>query len=81
MENSCKLGLYSHSGLAKLKNKGQIFSLAFEADSNGNYPDGGCNFELYLDKNVMELEALGQLHTIEPGKTASHWERWIVEKS
>jgi len=79
-ETSFKIGIYSCSGTASLTNKGQCFSLCFEADPNGTYPDGGCNFELYLDKNVLELEPLGQLRTLAPNETASHWERWHVSK-
>lgn len=79
LAQSYKIGLYSHSGLAFMENKGQKFCLSFEADAEGTYPDGGCNFELYLDKHVMELEALGQLRTIKPNEQNTHWERWAIE--
>jgi len=79
-ETSYKIGIFSCSGTACLVNKGQRFSLSFEADPHGTYPDGGCNFELYLDKNVLELEPLGQLHTLSPNETTSHWERWTISK-
>ena len=79
-ETSYKIGIFSRSGLATLKNKGQLFTLNFEANPNGTYPDGDCNFELYLDKNVLELEPLGQLRTLAPNEAASHWERWSIAR-
>lgn len=73
-----KLGLYSKSGRAALWNRSQRLELTFGADAVGRYPDGGCNFELFLDENVMELETLGAARTLAPGETAGHWERWRV---
>ncbi len=74
----CKLGLYSKSGRAEVCNRGQRLELTFGADAFGRYPDGGCNFELFLDENVMEAETLGPVCTLAPGETAGHWERWRV---
>ncbi|MBP3633060.1 MAG: hypothetical protein J6J43_00610 [Oscillospiraceae bacterium] len=80
MENAFKMGVFAMGGTASLVNKQQRFTLTFEADPQGTYPDGGCNFEVYMDKFVLELEALGQSKTIAPGESVSHWERWYVEK-
>ena len=73
-----KLGLYSKSGRAEFVNRGQRLKLTFGSDDVGRYPDGGCNFELFLDPNVMELETLGPVCTLATGQRASHWERWHV---
>lgn len=80
-DTSYKIGIFSAGACAKFYNRGQEFTLTFAADRNGTYPDNGCNFELYLDKNVMELEALGQLKTMNPGQTNGHWECWQVRKT
>lgn len=74
----CKLGLYSREGRAVLENKGQRLELTFGAEPMERYPDCGCNFELYLDRNVMELETLGTMCRLEPGQQAAHLERWRV---
>ena len=79
MDSAFKMGIFSPDGHAHLINKGQKFSFSFEADKNAVYPDGGCNFELYMDRHVLELEALGQLTALNPGEAAEHWERWYVE--
>ncbi|MBQ9967982.1 MAG: hypothetical protein IJO88_04595 [Oscillospiraceae bacterium] len=79
MENAFKMGIFSPDGRATLINKGQQFTLSFEAEKGADYPDGGCNFEVYMDLHVLELEALGQLRTLAPGERAEHWERWQVK--
>lgn len=79
-ETSFKIGIFSCAGHACLTNKGQKFSLSFEADPNGIYPDGGSNFELYLDKNVLELEPVGQLRSLAPNEITSHLECWTISK-
>ena len=45
-----------------------------------NHPDNGCNFELYLAKDFMELESLGVVTTLRPGEAATHTETWQLEK-
>lgn len=77
-DSSFKMGAFSRDGKAQYKNKGQIFTLTFEADPSKEYPDGGCNFEIYMDKNVLELEALGDIKPLKKNESAAHWERWTV---
>lgn len=79
MDSAFKMGIFSPDGHAQLTNKGQQFILSFEAERGVAYPDGGCNFEVYMDRHVLELEALGQLRTLAPGERAEHWERWQVK--
>ncbi len=42
------------------------------------YPDGGCNTEIYTCAHYLELETLGPLTTLLPGEKLSHEERWHV---
>lgn len=44
------------------------------------YPDFGCNWELYTDNNFLELETLGPLALIPVGKTVEHVEQWSLAK-
>lgn len=80
LEHPFKMGVFSSNGHADLTNKGQRFTLTFEADAAGQYPDGGCNFEVYMDAHVLEMEALGQVCSLQPGEAAVHWERWQIER-
>ncbi len=40
------------------------------------YPDRGCNFELYTDPNILEVETLGPLTMLSPGEKTEHVETW-----
>jgi hypothetical protein len=43
-----------------------------------NYPDWGCNVEVYCNDKFIELETLGPLTTLEPGSSVSHNEVWEI---
>lgn len=75
-----KLGLYCNPGKAVFENKGQRFTLTFGAGGIENHTDNGCNFELFMAKEFMELEILGVKRTLQPGEAASHTETWVLEK-
>ena len=75
-----KMGLYCPQGKAVFESKGQRFTLGFSTGEIADYPDNGCNFELYLGKYFMELESLGEKTTIAPGQSATHRETWQLEK-
>ena len=74
-----KIGLYCSSGKVSLFNLGQHFELRFAARPLQEYPDFGCNFELYMNQNVMELETLGVQRTLAPGQESGHMEFWKLE--
>ena len=75
-----KLGLYVHAGQAVLENKGQRLHISFGVPAMAECPDNGCNFELFMCQNFMELETLGARKTIAPGEAVSHTEYWKLEK-
>lgn len=79
MKDYLKIGLYSNPGKAVFVNKGQRFTLLFDAQPLESYPDNGCNFELYMCKQFMELESLGVKTELLPGQCAVHVETWYVE--
>ena len=76
IDGYCKLGMYSPGGHAVLENKNQRLEITFASEPVEEYPDNGCNFEMFLNRNIMELETLGILRTLECGQAASHIERW-----
>lgn len=75
-----KIGLYCNPGKAVFENKGQRFTLTFGHAELEAHPDNGCNFELYMCTEFMELETLGTKHTLAPGETMSHTETWQLQK-
>lgn len=80
MKDYLKIGLYCNPGKAVFVNKGQRFELTFGAEAFELYPDNGCNFELYMCIQFMELESLGKMTTILPGQCATHTEVWRLDK-
>ena len=75
----CKVGIYSYKGIATYENKNQHLTISFPTGKIENLPDCGSNFELFLCQHFIELETLGELTTLMPGDTASHWEEWKFE--
>ena len=75
-----KIGVYSREGSAVFRNKGQQLTLTFDTPDMELLPDGGCNFELFMSKQFLELEVLGVKTEILPGQAACHTERILMEK-
>jgi len=67
-------------GKAVFENKGQRLTLSFGSQPLAEYPDNGCNFELYMCSRFMELESLGVMTHILPGECASHTETWHLTR-
>lgn len=42
------------------------------------YPDFGCNVEVYTNSQILELETLSPLKTIKPGESITHVEFWGI---
>jgi hypothetical protein len=59
-----------------------IWYRGYYLDENNSkvYFDGGCNFELFMSKQFLELEVLGVKTEILPGEAACHTERILMEK-
>ncbi len=47
---------------------------------DAEYPDFGCNWEVFTDANFLELETLGPLAPLKAGETVSHEEEWALSK-
>lgn len=55
---------------------GVLFTKEFAPQLDGRHPDNGCNAESYRNDVFMEIESLGPLATVEPGKAIAHEEVW-----
>jgi hypothetical protein len=59
-----------------------LFVKRFETSGfPGEYPDFGCNVEIYCNDQFIELETLGPLHALQPGESVSHVETWEIYDS
>jgi len=71
-----KIGYYNPHGWLAYWLDGVLFRKTFYVCENATYPDRGCNTEIFFDRNVIELETLGQLGRLEPGQSFFHTETW-----
>lgn len=44
--------------------------------NGATYPDFGCNFEVFTNREFLELETLGPKVVLNPGEQARHEESW-----
>lgn len=44
------------------------------------YPDFNCNVQTYTDKDMLELETLGPLTKLAPGRHVDHTEIWMLKR-
>ena len=71
-----KFGLSHEGGWLGYWREGDLFVKTIDYQRGRTYPDRGCNFELYTDPNILEVESLGPLATLPPGEKVEHREVW-----
>jgi len=71
-----KLGLANPEGWAAYAVHRCLFVKRFAYDPRATYPDTGCNTELFTNASMLEVESLGPLVRLAPGKKAEHVEDW-----
>jgi hypothetical protein len=76
-----KLGLKLPTGWVAYQNDDVIFAKHFAYDPAQPYPDRGCNFEIFTNITILELESLAPLQQLAPGATHSHVEHWTLAKT
>ncbi|MGH9767407.1 MAG: hypothetical protein ACREAB_08235, partial [Blastocatellia bacterium] len=75
-----KLGLAHKLGWIGYLNNGALFVKVIGYQEGQQYTDGGSNFETFTNKEFLEVESLGPLQRIAPGKAIEHVERWWLLK-
>lgn len=76
--NPNKLGMAQREGWVAYHHKKSLFIKRFRRVENAVYPDGGVNFETFSNQEILELETLGPLVKLMPGKTVTHKEIWSL---
>jgi len=71
-----KLGLAHSEGWVAYLLGDELFVKTFPLAEGAAYPDGGCNFETFTNGDMLEIESLGPLVTLQPGESTSHPETW-----
>lgn len=78
--NPQKIGMMNTLGWAAYIRGEDIFIKRFGFDAKANYPDFNCNTECYTRGDMIEIESLGPLQKLEPGKKVEHVETWYLFK-
>lgn len=55
-----------------------LFIKTFDYLPDVPYPDGGCNFETFANSEMLEIESLSPLLTLQPGESVGHTETWFL---
>ena len=53
-----------------------MFVKRFAYQEGKTYPDFGVNFETFTNQDMLEIETLGPLIELGPGKLVEHVEHW-----
>jgi hypothetical protein len=76
-----KIGYFNTRCWLAYSFKGLLFRKSFNVMFGSKYPDGGCNSEIYCNDRFVELESLGPLVLLEPGKSVTFTETWEIYPS
>jgi hypothetical protein len=71
-----KLGLFNPDTWAAYILNGEAFVKRTSSDPAKTYPDFGCSFETFTNNDFLEMETLGPLTKVQPGRTVEQVEHW-----
>jgi hypothetical protein len=75
-----KIGVAHRMGWVAYQLGPYLFVKKFPWVEGAAYPDGGMNFETFSNEAFLEVESLGPLVTLKPGRTVKHTEVWRLFK-
>jgi len=73
-----KMGMFNPDTWGAYVLNGEAFVKRAEAYPGEAYPDFGCSFEEFTNNEFLEMETLGPLVKVLPGKTAERVEGWSL---
>lgn len=69
-------GLFNPAEWGAYVRAGCVFLKRAAVQHGKQYPDFGCNFEVFTNPDFLELETLGPVVNLEPGESTVHEEHW-----
>ncbi len=75
-----KVGVRVPDRWAAYARNGHLFLKTFAYHPAATYPDLGCSVEAFTNADMLELETVGPLVTVEPGAAIEHVEHWFLFK-
>lgn len=77
IEKPFKIGTLANPWWTAYWVDGMAFVKQFSHE-NGEHPDFGCSVEVYTNADMLELETLGPLKTLNPSERVQHTETWRI---
>jgi hypothetical protein len=71
-----KIGLANPQGWAAHWNNGTLFAVKTSYQADATYPDYGCSYEFFTNHEILEVESLAPLTTLQPNESVTHLETW-----
>lgn len=71
-----KIGLRHRQGWVGYLMRSALFLKTVVFEEGATYPDFGCNFETFTNAQMLELETLSPLRSLQPGESVGHTETW-----
>ena len=75
-----KLGMFNPDTWGAYFLNGEVFIKRTSALAGETYPDFGCSFETFTNNDFLEMETLGPMTKLAPGKTAETVEHWSLHR-
>ncbi len=76
-----KSGLFNKDTFGAYLLGSDLFIKRYAADSAEKHPDFGCSFETFTNSEMLEIETVGPMINLTPGKSIAHTERWSLHKN
>ena len=73
-----KLGIAHKEKWVAYLNGETLFIKTFDYVEGAAYTDLGCNFETFSNADMLEIETLSPLRTLQPGEAVEHTEKWYL---
>jgi hypothetical protein len=71
-----KIGLAHRMGWVAYLNSGVLFVKRFDYREGAVYPDLGTRYQTFSNEDMLEMETVGELVTLQPGGSAELTETW-----
>ena len=75
-----KLGHFNPKTWGAYLLNGELFIKRSDAAPGEPYPDYGCSFQIFTNKDMLELETMGPLSRVAPGEWLEHVEHWSLHR-
>jgi hypothetical protein len=75
-----KLGHFNPKTWGAYLLNGELFIKRCDAAPGQPYPDYGCSFQIFTNREMLELETMGPLRRVAPDEWVEHVEHWSLHR-